>query len=103
MNMLNRSVAKEILWFRAYYKIFSYMLFMFVYMYMQGRSEGTPSVAFEILIINCQTCFIKLIIFNCLILNVKLFIIKLFNVKCLFSENHVFLKQKKTACLRSYS
>ena len=64
---------------------------------MQGRSEGTSSVAFEILIINCQIYFINLFILNCLTLNIKLFIFKLFDVKFLFSENHVFRKQKRTA------
>ena len=32
----------------------------------QGRSEGTSSVAFDVLIINCQIEFINLFIFNCL-------------------------------------
>ena len=64
---------------------------------MQGRSEGTSSVAFKVLIINCQIYFINSFIFNCLTLNIKLFIFKLFDVKFLFSENHVFLKQKRTA------
>ena len=63
----------------------------------QGCSEGTSSVAFEVLIINCQIYFINLFIFNCLTLNIKLFIFKLFDVKFLFSENHVFRKQKRTA------
>ena len=56
---------------------------------MQGRSEGTSSVAFEVLIINCQIYFINLFI--------KFFIFKLLDVKLLFSENHVFCKQKRTA------
>ena len=63
----------------------------------QRRSEGTSSVAFEVLIINCQIYFINLFIFNCLTLNIKLFIFKLFDVTFLFSENHVFRKQKRTA------
>ena len=63
----------------------------------QGCSEGTSSVTFEVLIINCQICFINLFIFNCLTLNIKLFIFKLFDVKFLFSKNHVFRKQKRTA------
>ena len=62
----------------------------------QGRSEGTSSVAVEVLIINCQIYFINLFIFNCLTSNIKLFIFKLFDVKVLFSENHVFCKQKRT-------
>ena len=36
-------------------------------------------------------------IFNCLTLNVNLFIFNLFDVKFLFSENHIFRKQKRTA------
>ena len=63
----------------------------------QRRSKGTSSVAFKVLIINCQTYFINLFIFNCRALNIKLFIFKLFDVKFLFSENHVFRKQKRTA------
>ena len=69
---------------------------------IQGRNEGTSSVAFEVLIINCQIYFINLLIFNCLTLNIKLFIFKLFDVKFLFSKNHVFRKQNRTACLWSY-
>ena len=64
---------------------------------VQGRSEGTSSVAFEVLIINCQIYFINSFIFNCLTLNIKLFIFKLFDVKFLFSENYVFRKQKRMA------
>ena len=64
---------------------------------MQGRSEGISSVAFELLIINCQIYFINSFIFNCLTLNIKLFIFKFFDVKFLFSENHVFHKQKRMA------
>ena len=63
----------------------------------QGRSKGTSSVEFEEQIINCQIYFVNLFIFNCLTLNIKLFIFKLFDVKFLFSENHVFRKQKRTA------
>ena len=39
----------------------------------------------------------NLLIFNCLTLNIKLFIFKLFDVKFLFSENHVFHKQNRMA------
>ena len=65
--------------------------------YKQGRSEGTSSVALEVLIINCKIYFINLFILNCLTFDIKLFIFKFFNVKFLFSENHVFRKQKRTA------
>ena len=64
---------------------------------IQERREGTLRVAFEVLIINCQICFLNSFIFNCLTLNIKLFIFKLFDVKFLFSENHVFRTQKRTA------
>ena len=63
----------------------------------KGCSEGTSSVAFEVLIINCQIYFIHFFVFNCLTLNIKLLIFKLFDVKFLFSENHAFRKQKRTA------
>ena len=66
-------------------------------LFFQGCSECSSSVAFEVLIINCQIYFINSFIFNCLTLNIKLFIFKLFDVKFLFSENHVFRKQKRTA------
>ena len=51
----------------------------------QACSEGTSSATFKVLI------------FNCLILNINLFIFNLFDVKFLFSENHIFRKQKRTA------
>ena len=47
----------------------------------QGRSEGTSSVTFEVLIFNWQIYFVYLFIFNCLTLNINLFIINLFDVK----------------------
>ena len=65
--------------------------------HFQGRSEVTSNVAFDVPIINCQILFINSFIFNCITLNMKLFIFKLFDVKLLFSENHVFRKQKSTA------
>ena len=59
----------------------------------QGRSEGISSVAFEVLIINCEIDFINLFIFNCLTSNINLFIfncltsnINLFNFNCLTSN-----------------
>ena len=54
---------------------------------IQGHSEGTSSLAFEVLIINCQIYFINLFIFNCLTLNIKLFIFKFLDVKFLFFPN----------------
>ena len=75
------------------------LFFMLLYNIVaeQGRSEGTSSVAFEVLIINCQIYFKNSFIFNCLTLSIKLFIFKFFDVKFLLSENHVFHKQKRTA------
>ena len=66
-------------------------------MSFQGRREGASSVAFEVLIINCQIYLINLFIFNCLTLNVNLSIFILFDIKLLFSENHIFRKQKRSA------
>ena len=43
---------------------------------------------------NCQICFINSFIF--LTLNIKIFVFKLFEVKFLFSENHVFRKKRRT-------
>ena len=65
--------------------------------FLQGHSQGTSSVAFEVLIINCQAYFINLFIFACLTLNINLFIFNLIDVKFLFSENHIFRKQTRTA------
>ena len=58
---------------------------------------GNSSVGFKVLMINYQIYFINLFVFSCLTLNIKLFIFKLFEVKFLFSENHVFHKWKRTA------
>ena len=63
----------------------------------QACSEGTSSVAFEVITINSQISFMNSFIFNSLTLNIKLFIFKLFDVKFLFLKNHVFLKQMRTA------
>ena len=40
----------------------------------QGRSEGTSSVTFEVLIIKSEKNFINLLIFNCFTSNINLFI-----------------------------
>ena len=61
----------------------------------QGRSEDASSVAFEVLIINCQIYFINLFIFNCLTLNIKLLIFKLFDVKFLFPKIMSFANRRK--------
>ena len=66
-------------------------------LFFQGCSECSSSVAFEVLIINCQIYFINSLIFNCLTSNIKFYIFELFDVKFLFSKNPVFRKQKRTA------
>ena len=63
----------------------------------QGHSEGTTRMTLEVLIINYQIFFIFLFIFNCFALKINLFIFNLIDAKFLFSENHTFRKQKKTA------
>ena len=50
----------------------------------QACSEGTSSVAFQVITINSQISFMNSFIFNSLTLNIKLFIFKLFDVKFLF-------------------
>ena len=64
---------------------------------MQGHSEGTSSVACKVLIINCQIYFVNSFFLHCLTSNIKLFIFMFFDVKFLFSENHFFRKQMRTA------
>ena len=61
----------------------------------QGRSESTSSVVFEVLIVNCQIYFLNFLIFNYLTLNINMFIFKLFDIKFLFSENHVFANRRE--------
>ena len=66
----------------------------------QGRREGNSSVAFEVLIMNCEIDFMNLFIFNYLQSNINLFIfnclalmINLFIFHCLTS-NFCFPKNK---------
>ena len=63
---------------------------------IQGRSEGTSSLAFEVLIVKSEIDFVNLFIFNCLTSNISLF-----NFNCLssifcFPKNIFFRKQKRT-------
>ena len=69
---------------------------------LQGPSEGISSVAFEVLIINCQIYLMNLLIFNCFPSNM-IFSIHLFYVKFLFSENDIFPELKRAAVhVRAY-
>ena len=62
--------------------------------------EGTSSVAFEVLIINCEIDFMNLFIFSCLTSHVNLFIL-FDDVKFFFSQIFViFRKHQRTADYR---
>ena len=89
--------------------ILSKVTFLFIQKQpLQGRSEGTLSVAFEVLIISCEIDLINLLIFTYLTSNLHLVIftcltsnINLFNFNCLtlnfcFPKKHIFRKQKRT-------
>ena len=54
---------------------------------IQGCSKGTSSVAFELLIINCQIDFMNLFIFNCSTSHINLLILQ-----CLLTSNFCFPK-----------
>ena len=56
----------------------------------QGRSEGTSSVAFEVLKFICQTCFKDFFDFNSLVLNF-----------C-FPKRYIFCRQKRTAVMDAH-
>ena len=47
-----------------------FFTFLILFYSLQGRTEGTSSVVFEVLIINCQIYFIDLFLFNCSKLNI---------------------------------
>ena len=68
---------------------------------VQGRSKDASSIAFEVLLINCQIYFINFFIFNCLTLRMKLFIFKLFDVKFLFWES-CLSQREENGCLWTY-
>ena len=62
---------------------------------IQGRSEGTSRLAFEVLIVKSEIDFVNLFIFNCLTSNISLF-----NFNCLtwnfcFPKNIFFRKPKR--------
>ena len=85
------------------------------------REGGTSGVAFEVLIMNFETDFMNLFIFNYLMstinlfilnyltsninlfifnsttLNINLFILNCLTLNFLFSEKHIFCKEKRTA------
>ena len=62
-----------------------------------GRVRATSSVAFEVLIMNCETDFINLFIFNYLALNINLFIFNCLTSNFYFLKKNVFRKKERTA------
>ena len=96
-------------WLRnqRHYSIFLIWFKPLIFRWIQGRREGTSSATFEVLIINCETDFINLFVFNYLASNINLFIfnclmlnINLFIFNCLTSNfcfpKNIFRKQKRT-------
>ena len=86
----------------VYKKLLSYIGMFVIYFYYatescviilissnrsKGCSEGTSSIAFEFLIINCQTYFINFFSFNCLTSNF-----------C-FSKKYIFQRQRRTTVM----
>ena len=63
--------------------------------YIQRRSEGTSSVAFEVLIINCHIEYINLFIFNCLTSNIKLLIFNCLMSNFCFPKNMSFTSRRE--------
>ena len=61
----------------------------------QGHSEGTSSVAFEVLIISCQIYFLNLCIFNCLTLYINLFIFNCLTSNFCFPKNISFANRRE--------
>ena len=72
-----------------------YFAQFFLHTYIQGRSEETAIVVFEILIINCQIDFINLFVFKGLTFNINLLIFNCLMSNFCFSKN-MFCKQKRT-------
>ena len=61
----------------------------------QGRSEGTSSIAFQVLIINCEKDFINLFIFNCLRSNINLFLFNYLTSNLCFPKNISFANRRE--------
>ena len=61
----------------------------------QGRSEGTSSVAFEVLIIKSEIDFINLFIFNCLTSNINLFFFNCLTSSFCFPKNTFFASRRE--------
>ena len=61
----------------------------------QGRREGTSSVAFQVLIMNCKKDFINLFIFNYLPSNKNLFILNCLTSNFCFPKNIYFTSRRE--------
>ena len=61
----------------------------------QGRSEGTLSVALEVLIIKSEKDFINLFIFNCLTSNINFFNFNCLTSNFCFPKNIFFASRRK--------
>ena len=70
------------------------MLLCFIHI-VQRRREGTSSIAFEVLIMNCKKDFVNLFIFNCLILNINLLIFNCLTLNFCFPENIHFASRRE--------
>ena len=62
---------------------------------IQGHREGTSSVAFEVLIMNCEIDSINLFIFNYLPLNINLFIFNCLTSNFCFPKNIYFASRRE--------
>ena len=70
---------------------------------MQGRSEGIPSVEFEVLMINCHVEFINLFIFNCLTSNINLLIVNCLTSNLCLTKNISFTSRRERLLMDVHS
>ena len=80
--------------------ITSFFFFLILIISIEGslkhrRSEGTSSVAFEVLVINCQIDFTDLFIYNCLTSNINLFIFNCLTSNFCFPKNISFASRRE--------
>ena len=60
------------------------------------------TIAFKVLIFNCQIYFISLFIFNCLTLSINLLIFNLFDLKFLFPRKSYLSQTEEDGCFWTY-
>ena len=61
----------------------------------QGHREDSSSIAFEVLIMNCEEDFINLFIFNCLKSNINLLIFNCLTSNFCFLRNIYFINRRE--------